>query len=79
MPGVFDGSDPKFPTQNSRVLAVTGDPPAGKAVDETARKRGWTADVEVRIGRDTQLLEHGHAHAPHPLEIDSRPVGFGAL
>src|ERR1700758_4069878 len=45
MPGVFDGSDPKFPTQNSRVLAVTGDPPAGKAVDETARKRGWTAGV----------------------------------
>ena len=58
------------------VQEVTGDPPACKAVDETARKRGWTADVEVRIGRDTQLLEHGHAHAPHLVEIDSRPIGW---
>src|SRR6516165_10070371 len=56
--------------------AVTGDPPACKAVDETAHKRGWTADVEVRIARDTNFLEHGHAHMPHPVEIDSRPIGW---
>ena len=62
------------------VQAVTGDPPTGKAVDETAHKRGWTADVEVRIGRDTHFLEHVHAHAPHLVEIDGRPIGWvGAL
>jgi hypothetical protein len=58
------------------VQAVTGDPPACKAVDETAHKRGWTADVEVRIGRDAHFLEPVHAHAPHPIEIDSRPIGW---
>src|SRR5215472_11868504 len=57
------------------VQAVTGDPPACKSVDETAHKRGWTADVEVRIGRDVHFLEHGHTHAPHLVEIDSRPIG----
>src|ERR1700757_4738420 len=40
------------------VQTVTGDPRACKAVDQTAHKRGWTADVEVRIGRD--------AHFPEP-------------
>src|SRR5208337_5680865 len=58
------------------VQAVTDDPPACKAVDETAHKRGWTADVEVRIGRDAHFLEHVHAHAPHPIEIDSRPIAW---
>ena len=57
------------------VQAVTGDPPACKAVDETAHKRGWTADVEVRIGRDAHFLEPV-THAPHPIEIDSRPIGW---
>jgi hypothetical protein len=57
------------------VQAVTGDLPACKAVDETAHKRGWTADVEVCIGRDAHFLEHVHAHTPHPVEIDSRPIG----
>src|SRR5262249_49487841 len=46
------------------------------AVDKTAHKRGWTADVKVRIGRDTNFLEHLHAHAPHRVEIDSRPIGW---
>ncbi len=39
MPGVFDWPDPKFSVQ-----AVPEDPPAGKAVDETAHKRGSTAE-----------------------------------
>jgi hypothetical protein len=51
------------------VQAVTDDPPAGKAVDETAHKRGRTADVEVRIARGAHFLEHLRAHAPHPVEI----------
>jgi len=72
MPGVFDGPDPKF----SVCRPVTGDPPACKAVDETAHKRGWTADVKVRIGRDAHFLEHVHPHAPRPVEIDSRPIGW---
>src|SRR6516165_4277104 len=58
------------------VQAIVGDPPACKAVDETAHKRGWTADVEVRIGRDAHFLEHLHAHAPHPVKIDRRPIGW---
>jgi hypothetical protein len=58
------------------VQAVTGDPPACKAVDETAHKRGWTANIEVRITRDADFLEHMHPHAPHPVEIDSRPIGW---
>ena len=58
------------------VQAVTGDPPACKAVDEIAHKRGWTADVEVRIRRDPYFLEHGHRHAPYPVEIDIRPIGW---
>ena len=58
------------------VQAVTGDPPVCKAVEETAHKRGWTADVEVRIGRDADFLEHLHAHASDPIEIDSRPIGW---
>src|SRR6516225_589946 len=57
------------------VQAVTSDPTPCKAVDETAHKRGWTADIEVRIGRDAHFLEHGHTQAPHPVEIDSRPIG----
>src|SRR5215472_8314844 len=58
------------------VRGVTGKYTAGKAVDETAHKRGWTADVEVRIGRDADFLERAHLHAPHVIEIDSRPVGW---
>src|SRR6516162_1039818 len=58
------------------VQAVTGDRPACKTIDETAHKGGWTADVEVRIGRDTNFLEHVRAHAPDPVEIDSRPIGW---
>src|SRR5215472_13045215 len=58
------------------VQAVTGDPTGCKAVDETVHKRGWPADVKVRIGRDTEFLEHLHAHAPHSVEIDSRPIGW---
>ena len=58
------------------VQAIVGDPPACKAVDETAHKRGWTADVEVRIGRDAHFLEHLHAHAPHPVKIDRGPIGW---
>src|SRR6516165_43343 len=58
------------------VQAVTDHPPACKAVDETAHKRSWTADIEVRIGRDADFLEHLRAHAPHPVEIDNRPIGW---
>ena len=63
------------------VQALAGDSPACKAVDETAHKRGWTADVEVRIGRDGHFLEHGHADAAPPCRksTDGRSVGFGAL
>jgi len=56
------------------VQAVTGDPPVCKTIDQTAHKRGWTADVEVRIGQDAYFLEHGRAHAPHLVEIDTRPI-----
>src|SRR6516162_11632155 len=58
------------------VQAVTCNPPACKAADETAHKRGWTTDVEVRIAANAHFLEHGHADAPHPVEIDSRPIGW---
>jgi hypothetical protein len=58
------------------VQAITGDPPACKPIDETAHKRHWTADVEVRIGRDADFLEHLHAHAPDPVEIDRGPIGW---
>src|SRR5215813_2714904 len=58
------------------VRGVTSDPTGCKAVDETVHKRGWPADVKVRIGRDTEFLEHLHAHAPHSVEIDSRPIGW---
>src|SRR6516162_10819713 len=58
------------------VQAVTCNPPACKAADETAHKRGWTTDVEVRIAANAHFLEHLHAHAPHPVEIDSRPIGW---
>ena len=58
------------------VEAVTGDPPACKAVDETAHKRGWAADVEIRIGRNAHFLERVYPHASHPVEIDIRPIGW---
>src|SRR5262249_33106671 len=56
--------------------AVTGDPPACEIGDESTHKRGRTAHVEVRIGRDAHFLEHLHAHAPHPVEIYSRRIGW---
>src|SRR5215469_14991210 len=58
------------------VQAVTGDPPACKTIGQPTHKRGWTTDVEVRIGRDAYFLEHGHADAPHLVEIDTRPIGW---
>src|SRR6516165_10704449 len=58
------------------VQAVAGDLPACKAVDETAHERGWTADVEVRIGRDAHFLEHLRAHASYAVKIDSGPIGW---
>src|SRR6516225_9292628 len=58
------------------VQAVAGDPPAGKTIDQTAHKRSWTADVEIRIGRDAYFLEHLRAHVPHPVEIDSRAISW---
>src|SRR5262249_34659099 len=58
------------------VQAVTGDPPACKTVDETAHERGWTADIEDRIGRDTNFLEPMQPHAPDPVKIDSQLIGW---
>ena len=72
MPGVFERARAEI----LGVQAVTGDPPAGKAVDETAHKRGRAADVEVRSGRDAYFLEHRHANVPDLVEILNRPIGW---
>src|SRR5262245_7542932 len=58
------------------VEAARGHAYAREIGDETAHKRGWTADVEVRIARDANFLEHLHAHAPHLVEIDNRLIGW---
>src|ERR1700730_14582753 len=58
------------------VEAVRGNAPASEIGDETAHKRGRTANVELRVAWDAQFVEHVHAHAPDPVKIDRRPIGW---
>ena len=55
--------------------AVKGDAPAREIGDEAAHKRRRAANVEVGIWRDPHFPEYVHPHAPHPVEIDIRPIG----
>jgi pimeloyl-ACP methyl ester carboxylesterase len=58
------------------VEAARGHAPAREIGDETAHKLGRTANVKLRVAWDAQFVEHVHAHAPDPVEIDSGPIGW---
>src|SRR5271166_2298864 len=54
------------------VQAVTGDTEAREIGDEPAHERGRAADVNVRVARDAQRVEHVRADAPGGVVVDGR-------
>ena len=51
------------------MYTLPGDAPVGESARQVLQERRWAAQIEVRLARHADLLEHRHAQVSSSVEV----------